>query len=210
MPTDTFIHRFEIAGHDGTPTLLLLHGTGGNEDDLLSLGDFVAPGWARLAPRGRVLERGMPRFFRRIREGVFDLDDLRAQTAALGDFVAAAAGRYGFDAGRVVAVGYSNGANIAASLLLLRPRTLAGAVLLHPQVPLVPDGNPDLAGVRVLVTAGRHDSLVPPDEPRRLAELLRGGGASVEDFWHDGGHGLVQTELEAAREWLAKAGAQGL
>lgn len=204
MPIDTFIHRYEPAATPGAPTLLLLHGTGGNEDDLLPLGRLVAPGWGRLSPRGRVLERGLPRFFRRLREGVFDLDDLRAQTGALAEFVAAAAAHYGFDAARVVALGYSNGANIAASLLLLRPGTLAGAVLLHPQVPLAPDLAPELAGVRVLLTAGAHDPLVPAEQARQLAAMLREAGASVDEAWHQGGHGLMQEEVDAARAWLAR------
>jgi predicted esterase len=206
MSIDAFVHRFEPATVATSPTLLLLHGTGGNEDDLLPLGRMVAPGWARLSPRGRVLERGMPRFFRRLREGVFDLDDLRAQTAALGGFVEAAAAHHGFDPHRVVALGYSNGANIAASLLLLRPHTLAGAVLLHAQVPIVPEQEPHLARVRVLLTAGAHDPLVPPAETRRLSSMLRSAGASVEEVWHEGGHELVQEEVEAVRTWLGGVG----
>ena len=203
---DTFVHRFEPAGDPGSGTLLLLHGTGGSETDLLRLGALVAPGWARLSPRGRVSERGMARFFRRLAEGVFDLDDLRVQTNALADFVTAASSRYGFAAERVVALGYSNGANIAASLLLLRPGTLAGAVLLHPQVPLVPEVMPDLRNVAVCVTAGERDPLVPPAETRRLVTLLGQAGADVADAWHEGGHELVQSEVDVARRWLEAHG----
>lgn len=204
MPLDTFLHRFEPATTAGAPTLLLLHGTGGTEDELLPLGRLVAPGWGRLSPRGRVLERGMARFFRRIREGVFDLDDLRAQAAALADFIGAAAAHHGFDAARVVALGYSNGANIAASLLLLHPGTLAGAALLHAQVPIEPDQPPALAGVPVLVTAGNRDPLVPALETRRLRDLLRQHGATVEEFWREGGHELSHAEVAAARDWLTR------
>src|SRR5262249_25501268 len=140
-----FIHRFEPAPPGGTDaTLLLLHGTGGNENDLLPVGRAVAPHSALLSPRGRVLAHGMPRFFRRLAEGAFDHEDLVARTHELADFVAEAAKRYGFDAKRVIAAGFSNGANIAGSLMLLRPETLAGAILLRPMVPFEPKTPPDL------------------------------------------------------------------
>src|SRR5215207_5564250 len=139
-----FVHQFVPAQADGAPTLLLLHGTGGNEHDLLDLGRALYPRAALLSPRGQVRENGMPRFFRRLAEGVFDLDDLRRRTADLAAFIAAASAAYGFDPRRVIAVGYSNGANIAASLLLLYPAALAGAVLFHAMVPLVPEELPSL------------------------------------------------------------------
>src|SRR5213594_4986343 len=150
-----FIHEFVPGASDRT--LLLLHGTGGNERDLIPLGHELDPNAALLSPRGKVLENGMPRFFRRLAEGVFDLEDLKNRTNELADFVAAAAQHYGFAADKVVAVGYSNGANIAASMLLLRPKTLRGAVLFRAMVPLVPDTPPNLSAVRVWIGAGMND-----------------------------------------------------
>ncbi len=197
-----FIHRFIPAASGGLPTLLLLHGTGGAEDDLLDIGARLVPGAALLSPRGKVLENGMARFFRRLAEGVFDLDDLRRRTAELAAFVEAAAGQYGLDRSRVVSVGYSNGANIAASLLLLKPAVLSAAVLLHAMVPLVPDPLPDLQGKPVFLSAGRLDTMIPPRETERLAKLLESAGARVTLAWQQGGHGLVPGELESARAWL--------
>jgi len=201
-PDLDFIHRFIPATSDGLPTVLLLHGTGGNEDDLLAIGARLAPGAALLSPRGKVLENGMARFFRRIAEGVFDLDDLRRRTDELAVFVEAAADAYGLDRTRVVAVGYSNGANIAASLLLLKPRVLSAAVLLHAMVPLVPDPVPDLQGTPVFLSAGRLDTMIPPRETERLAKLLETAGARVALAWQQGGHGLAPGELESARLWF--------
>jgi glyoxalase family protein len=200
-----FAHVYEPAQADGAPTLLLLHGTGGNEHDLLDLGRTLFPGAALLSPRGRVLEQGMPRFFRRLAEGVFDLDDLRNRTHELADFVAAAAAHYGFDPRRVVAAGYSNGANIAASLLLLRPETLAGAALFHAMVPLEPEAPPAIAGVPVFLGAGRADPLVPVVQTERLAALLRAAGARLTIHWEPGGHGLNPAEIRAATAWLRAA-----
>ena len=196
-----FVHRFE-AGAPGQPALLLLHGTGGDESDLLDLGRRLAPGAALLSPRGKVLENGMARFFRRLSEGVFDLEDLKFRTGELADFVAAAAQHYGLDAARLAAVGYSNGANIAAALLLLRPATLRSAVLFHAMVPLVPERLPNLRGRRVFLAAGRADRLIPPRESERLAGLLEEAGAAVTVFWQPGGHSLMQEEVEAAAEWM--------
>jgi predicted esterase len=197
-----FIHRFIPPTSEGLPTLLLLHGTGGNEDDLLDLGSTLMPGAGRLSPRGKVLENGMARFFRRLAEGVFDLEDLRRRTAELAEFVAAAAEAYGLDRSRVVAVGYSNGANIAASLLLLRPAVLAAAVLLHAMVPLVPDTLPDLRDKPVYLSAGRLDTMIPPREAERLARLLESAGARVTLAWQPGGHGLAPGERESAAAWI--------
>lgn len=203
----SFIHRFvpvEEAAEDSLPvTLLLLHGTGGNETDLLNLGRILSPYASLLSPRGQVLENRMPRFFRRLREGVFDEEDLKARTHELADFVAAAAGHYGFDARRVVAVGYSNGANIAASTLLLRPGVLAGAILLRPMVPLVPEQQPDLAAVAVFIAVGRRDLMVELASTRNLVSLLQEAGAVVTLRWYDGGHELSRDEIEAVRLWLA-------
>jgi predicted esterase len=196
-----YIHQF-IPGVAGSPTLLLLHGTGGDETDLLGLGRALDGAAALLSPRGTVLERGMPRFFRRLAEGVFDLDDLTRRTHELADFVADAAARYGFDPRRVIAVGFSNGANIAASMLLLRPETLAATALFRPMVPLTPEALPDLARVPVFIGSGRQDPIVPVAEAERLAALLRRAGAPVTLHWAAGGHGLTQGDLDAARRWM--------
>lgn len=198
-----FIHRFIPAQAEDAPTLLLLHGTGGSEEDLLELGHHVLPQAGLLSPRGAVDENGMARFFRRIREGVFDLDDIRRQSAALSRFVGSAASSYGFDPGRVVAMGYSNGANIAASLLLLHPRVLAGAVLFHAMVPIVPDSLPNLSGVPVFMASGRQDPIIPAELAEELARMLGDSGAEVTATWEDGGHRLSMTEVEAAAAWLA-------
>ncbi len=198
-----FIHRYVPPKGADQPTLVLLHGTGGDETDLLPLGSMLAPDAGLLSPRGKVLEQGRPRFFRRLAEGVFDLEDLRARTHELADFVAAAARVYGFDPARVIAVGYSNGANIAASMLLLRPATLAAAILWHPMVPFEPEALPDLAGKGVLITGGRRDPLVPVEQTKRLFEILREAGAAVDLAWQDDGHALAPSEVRAAASWLA-------
>ena len=188
------IHRF-VPG--AGPVLLLLHGTGGDETSLLDLGRGLCPGAALLSPRGSVLENGTtPRFFRRLAEGVFDEKDLVQRTHELAE--------YGFDAGNVVAVGYSNGANIAASTLLLRPDTLRGAVLLRAMVPLVPAIPPALGGTPVFLASGRHDPIVPAENVERLAAMLRQAGADVSLRWSEGGHPLASAEIDAARAWLAK------
>jgi predicted esterase len=184
-------------------TLLMLHGTGGDEHDLLPLGRALLPGAGLLSPRGRVLERGAPRFFRRLAEGVFDQEDLARRTDELAEFVTAAAGAYRLDRERVIAVGFSNGANIAASLLLRRPGVIRSAVLLSPVVPFEPDALPDLRGTGVFIGAGRTDSIAPPTEAERLAWLLRQGGAAVTLHWMPGGHAVTAGETAAAREWIA-------
>lgn len=212
----SFIHRFVPAQAaeerrpngaapegDFSLTLLLLHGTGGSETDLLDLGRALSPHASLLSPRGQILENGMPRFFRRLRQGVFDEDDLKRRTHHLADFVAAAAERYDFAAQRVIAVGYSNGANIAASTLLLRPGALAGAILFRPMVPLVPQQKPILDGAPVFIAAGRRDPLVEPSNTQELVSLLQEAGARVTLRWHDGGHEMARDEIEAARQWLA-------
>lgn len=200
-----FVHRFAPAAEPGrAPTLLLLHGTGGDEGDLLPLGHALAPGWALLSPRGRVSEQGAPRFFRRLAEGVFDEEDLVARTHELADFVTAAAREYALEEGRIVAVGFSNGANVAASLLLLRPGVLAGAVLLRAMTPLEPDPVPDLTGLQVLLAHGAADPIVPAARRDRLAALLRDAGARVEEHVEPTGHGLGRGDVDAARLWLAE------
>ena len=205
MSSLAYQHHFEPARDPALPPLLLLHGTGGNERDLLPLARQLSPGSALLSPRGDVLERGAPRFFRRLAEGVFDLPDVERRTHALADFIAAAEARYGFDASRLTALGFSNGANIAASLLLLRPEALAAAALLRPMVVFEPATVPALAGKRVLVSSGEFDPIVPADHPARLAGLFRRGGANVTLRTHAASHQLVPGDLEAARDFLCSA-----
>lgn len=197
-----FIHRFVPGTRPGAVPILLLHGTGGNETDLLDLGRSLAPGAPLLSPRGKILENGMPRFFRRLAEGVFDIPDLKLQAEELARFVGDARVRYDLGDTPPVALGFSNGANIAAALLLLHPGSLSGGMLLRPMVPLVPDPLPDLAGVRVLIAAGRRDPIVPPTESQALGDLLSRAGADVTLNWSNGGHGLVQDDLAAAERWM--------
>jgi phospholipase/carboxylesterase len=201
-PQPDFIHEF-IPG-DSPRTLLLLHGTGGNERDLIPLGRELDAKAALLSPRGKVLENGMPRFFRRLAEGVFDLQDLKYRTNELSDFVTAAAQHYGFATDQLVAVGYSNGANIAASMLLLRPQLLPTAILFRVMVPLHPEKEPNLSSVRVWIGAGDQDPIVPPSDPERLAEVLRRAGADVTIHFAKAGHGLTNNDLEAARHWIGE------
>ena len=196
-----FVHRL-IPGAPDKPVLLLLHGTGGDENDLLPLGELLIPGATRLSPRGRVLENGMPRFFRRLAEGVFDLDDLRARTHELADFVEAARATYDLGEHRPMAVGFSNGANIAAAMLLLRPEVLGGALLIRPMVPLIPDAMPDLGRIPVLINAGQIDPLVPAPQSEALAKLLGDAGASVELRWIAGGHALTREDLDVGKAWF--------
>lgn len=195
-----FIHQFERG--EGARTVLALHGTGGTEGDLVPMARSLFPGASILSPRGRISERGANRFFKRLAEGVFDLEDLRLQTDALAEFVAGSSEEYGFDARDVWALGYSNGANIAASLLLQRPATLAGAVLLRAMTPLEPALLPDLQGKQVFLASGRLDPLVPAPDVENLARLLRQSGAGVELRWQSAGHELTREEIEAARAWV--------
>jgi predicted esterase len=201
-PQPDFIHEF-VPG-SSSRTLLLLHGTGGNERDLIPLGRELDPNAALLSPRGNVLENGLPRFFRRLAEGVFDLEDLQKRTNELADFIAAAAQHYGFATDQLVAVGYSNGANIAASMLLLRPEIMHAAILFRAMVPLIPDKLPDLLSVRVWIGGGDQDPIVPSSETKRLAELLRNAGADVTVRFANAGHGLTNEDLEVARLWLGE------
>lgn len=200
---DLFHHRFvESGGADPGFALLLLHGTGGDENDLLPLGQILAPGAAMLSPRGQVLENGMPRFFRRIAEGVFDMEDLHRRTRELAELLAAAREHYKLANG-IVAVGFSNGANIGGSLLLSHPKALAGAVLIRPMVPFEPKTPPDLAGIPVWLGAGKDDPLVPRKSTERLAQILEEAGAEVTTHWSPGGHGLTPEEVAVARAWIA-------
>src|SRR6202047_451353 len=195
-----FVHEF-VPG-SSKRTLLLLHGTGGNEHDLIPLGREIDPAAAILSPRGKVLENGMPRFFRRLAEGIFDEGDLKRRTDELADFVGAAAQHYEFVADKIVAVGYSNGANIAASLLLLRPETLRAAILFRAMVPLIPEKLPDLSSARVWIGAGNQDPIIPTSETQRLVDLLRTAGADATIRFVNAGHGLTNNEIEIARDWL--------
>jgi phospholipase/carboxylesterase/glyoxalase family protein len=185
-------------------TLLLLHGTGGNEHDLLSLGRELSPSAALLGVRGKVLENGMPRFFRRFAEGVFDIEDLKARTNELAQFIDAAAGRYGFGKRRLVAVGYSNGANMAASLILLHPHYLRAALLFRATLPFTVDILRNFSELAVFIAAGAEDPIVPRDQTQQLAALLSGGGADVSVFWHQGGHELGADDVTAAKKWFSE------
>ncbi|MDQ4064631.1 MAG: alpha/beta hydrolase [Actinomycetota bacterium] len=196
------VYRFEKGTL--TWTLVLLHGTGGDENDLIPLGRYLSPEANLLSPRGSVLEDGMPRFFRRLAMGVFDVDDLTQRTHELGAFIERAIEEFGLDPRHVVAVGYSNGANIAASTLLLRPGLFRAAVLLHAMVPLIPDDEVELRGTSVFITGGRRDSMVPADQTERLATTLSDAGADVEFRLLPGGHQLTQAEAAMAQEWLSR------
>jgi len=197
----TEFHHVFIPGNR-QPTLLLLHGTGGDENSLLGLGKSLLPGAALLTPRGKVLENGMPRFFRRLAEGIFDEADLIRRTHELADFLTQAAAEYQFDPKQLIAVGYSNGANIAGSLLLLRPDVIGGAALLRPMVPLVPETLPNLAGKPVLISAGNQDPIAAPAEVRELRALLSKAGAKVQTEVEDAGHGLTELTVRTTQTWL--------
>lgn len=202
LPDLGFVHRFEPATDSKAPALLLLHGTGGDENDLLPLGHELAPGAALLSPRGKVLENGMPRFFRRVAEGVFDQQDLARRTEELAGFIDAASKKYAIPKGALIAAGFSNGANIAASLMLRFPDKLAGAVLIRAMVPFVPDHLPDLTAKPILLLSGENDPIVPRAQPQELAALFRSAGADVALHWERTGHTLTQGDLVTAREWL--------
>jgi len=199
-----FVHRYLPGEDDSGPTLLLLHGTGGNEEDLVGLGEALASGAAILSPRGKVSEFGAPRFFRRLAEGVFDHEDLLFRTHELAEFVEAASEEYGFDPSKIVAVGYSNGANVAASTILLHPGLLGAAVLFRAMVPFEPEVTPDLSGMPVFMAAGRMDRMIPPDNTQRLAEILDEAGADVDLRWRDTGHPLTYEEVREAKQWLSE------
>src|SRR5207237_9124793 len=199
-PQPDFIHQ--LVPGNSKRTLLLLHGTGGNERDLIPLGHDLDPNASLVSPRGKVLENGMPRCFRRLAEGVFDLEDLKKRTHELADFVVSAAAHYKIDIKHMVAVGYSNGANIAASSLLLRPEILSAAILFRAMVPLIPETQPDLGSVRVWIGAGSSDPIVPASETKELAELLRGAGADVTIRFFQSGHELTSDDVDLAQEWL--------
>ena len=194
-------HIFQKGAHPSKPTLLLLHGTGGTENDLLSLAQQIDPESNVLSVRGNVLENGMPRFFRRLAEGIFDEEDLIFRTKELNEFLDEAATKYEFDRQNVLAIGYSNGANIAASLLFHYQDALAGAILHHPMVPRRGIALPDLSSKRVFIAAGTNDPICPAQESEDLKSLLVQAGARVELHWENRGHQLTFDEVEAAGKW---------
>jgi len=198
-----FIHRF-IPAPKSPPAriLLLLHGTGGNENDMIPLGRDLDPAAALLSLRGNVLENGMPRFFRRLAEGVFDEEDVVRRANEMADFIPAVAAKYAFDPATLTVVGYSNGANIAASVFLLRPGVIKSAVLLRAMVPLAPAASPDLAGSRVMICSGTNDPIIPVANAERLTTMLREGGAEVTLRLEAAGHQLVFNEIAAAKKWM--------
>jgi phospholipase/carboxylesterase len=200
MPALSFTHRFVPETEPGRSPLLLLHGTGGDENDLVPLGQAIAPGAALLSPRGKVLENGMPRFFRRLAEGVFDEEDVKARANELADFIAEARQAYGLDA--PIAVGFSNGANIAAATMLLRPEALAGAALLRAMVPLSEQPATDLTGKRILMLTGVMDPIVPAETAARLAGLLQRAGADLRHETLPAGHGLTQRDVTLLQHWF--------
>lgn len=196
-------HVFAPGSDPAAPPLLLLHGTGGNEHDLVPLARRLSPGSTLLSPRGLVSEHGANRFFARLAEGVFDPAEVTRRTHELANFVTTASHHHGIDPHRLIALGFSNGANVAATLMQLHPDLLAGAVLLRPMIVLdrvIPAGA--LTGRRVLIASGEHDPIVPPGHPERLAALLRAAGAEVTLKLHPASHGLVAGDLTAIRDWF--------
>jgi phospholipase/carboxylesterase len=203
MTRESYIYR-ERQGSDTTaPLLLLFHGTGGDEDQFFELGGELLPGARLVAPRGDVSEHGALRYFRRTGEGRYDMADLAVRTEKMAGFIKThieekrPAGVFG--------LGYSNGANILASVLFKAPELFDGAVLLHPLIPFTPPPSPGLAGRRILITAGRQDPIAPADATEALAGYLTAQGAEVEQLWHGGGHALASKELDAAAAFLERA-----
>ena len=194
-----------IIDHKQRPeTLLLLHGTGGNENDLIPIGLEISPSASLLSPRGKVLENGMPRFFKRLSEGVFDFEDLKYRTKELSDFVIKASKVYSFDLTKTIAVGFSNGANIAASLLFSYPEVLSGAILFRAMVPFIPNNVIDLSGKKVLLSAGRLDPIVPESQTEGLYQILRKNNADVFLKWQQAGHNLTEADIIDSRHWISE------
>ncbi|WP_289140337.1 alpha/beta hydrolase [uncultured Brevibacillus sp.] len=196
-------HIFRKGTDPAAPTLLLLHGTGGDENDLLPLADRIHPGTSVLSVRGNVLENGMPRFFRRLAEGVFDEEDLVFRTQELNEFLDQASVEYKFERDNIIAVGYSNGANIAGSLLFHYPDVLKGAILYHPMVPRRGIPLPDMSQVPVFIGAGTNDPICSPLETKELQQLLSEAGAEVTLHWESYGHQLTVKEVDASAQWFA-------
>lgn len=199
-----FIHRFVPAEDSSSgETLVVLHGTGGDENDLIGIGQAIAPGAAIVSPRGNVLEAGAPRFFKRLAEGVFDPKEVRLRAEELARFIRAAVVTYRLDPTRVFALGYSNGANIASTVMLVEPGILQGAILFRPMLVYEPSEKSDLTGSAVFISAGRMDPIVPTVSVERLAELFESAHAEVTLKWQLTGHNLVPSEVREAAEWLA-------
>jgi phospholipase/carboxylesterase len=198
-----FHHRW-IPGRSSR-TLLLLHGTGGDENDLIHLGQALDPAAGLLSVRGRVDEAGSNRFFRRFQEGVFDLENMRSETEALAEFLRGAAVNYKFDPEELYTVGFSNGANMGVSLLLRHPELLRGGIFIRAMVPFEPDSPPALSGTRVLISSGELDPMVPRRDAERLAAILVEAGADVEHLWLPVGHNLTRQELERGKLWLEES-----
>lgn len=199
-----FIHIYQEPAAGSNRVLLALHGTGGDERSLVPLAQVVDPLAGILSVKGQVSENGAPRFFRRLAEGVFDLADLHARTQELADFIALASNYYKFDLNRLIAVGYSNGANIAASLLLSRPEILSGAILIRAMVPFEPDNLNDLSLKQIFISEGNFDPIVPKSEGIRLETLFRERGAQTTMLWNDIDHRISKAELDVAKDWLAE------
>jgi predicted esterase len=200
----SFIHRFVPAEDQASgETLLVLHGTGGNENDLVGIGQTIAPGAAILSPRGKVLENGAPRFFKRLAEGVFDPKEVRSRAEELARFIRVAITKYGLDASRIYALGYSNGANIASTVMFIQPELLQGAVLFRPMLVYEPEEMADLSGAGVFISAGRIDPIVPVKSVERLVDLFESSHAEVTLKWQSAGHNLVPSEVREASDWLA-------
>jgi phospholipase/carboxylesterase len=205
----SFIHQYIEPEDPDKGTTLLLHGTGANEHDLLNLGRMITPGAGLLSPRGKILENGMyPRFFRRLEEGVFDIDNLLEQTHDLAAFIQVAANTYGFPAENITIAGFSNGANIGCSLLMQYPEMFDRAVLLRPMVPYEPETEPALAGKKIFVAAGTDDPLIPNENTQALVQMLRTFGGEVTLEWEEAGHNLTQKELTAVRRWIEGDGGE--
>ena len=199
-----FVHRFVPAEEPASgETLIVLHGTGGDENDLIGIGQAIAPGAAILSPRGNVSENGAPRFFKRLAEGVFDPKEVRSRADELARFIRAAITRYGLDATRIYALGYSNGANIASTVMFIEPGLLQGAILFRPMLVFEPEEKSDLSGSSVFISAGRMDPIVPVTSVERLVELFDASHAEVTLKWQLAGHNLAPSEMREAAEWLA-------
>jgi phospholipase/carboxylesterase len=199
-----FIHRFLPAEDKASAeTLVVLHGTGGDENDLIGIGQAVAPCAAILSPRGNVLENGAPRFFKRLAEGVFDREEVRSRGEELSRFIRAAISKYGLNPERVFALGYSNGANVASTVMFIEPGLFRGAIMFRPMVVFEPDEHPDLSGAGIFISAGRMDPIVPTKSVERLAELFEASRAEVTLKWQQAGHNLLPSEVRDAADWLA-------
>jgi phospholipase/carboxylesterase len=209
MSTQSFQHIYRPAERAGPYSLLLLHGTGGDENDMVPLADLIAPGAALISPRGQVSENGAPRFFRRFAEGVLDVEDWRERSEGLADFVVSVSTEHGISPNALFAVGYSNGANIAQGLLLLRPDVLGGAVLFRPMFITGDVPMKDLSGRPVLLLGGIHDPITPPDDLPRITQQLQQRGAHVTLKTVQASHGLTRDDIIIAQHWLAERAGSG-